>query len=88
MDVLLKNTGKKIAGAALKRTKSGTLLQGSIDKISLGAVCWKRFEEDFIKALAQLFQEDCEYEQWPDLDETLAMEIYHKIEGATWQKRR
>lgn len=55
-DVLTPN-GQKIAGAALKRTRSGLLAQGSIDRSRLPEnFDYARFAEDFIQQLADCFE--------------------------------
>jgi lipoate-protein ligase A len=52
-DVLLP-TGQKIAGAAMKRTREGLLVQGSIDKAALPAdFNFERFKTHFVDQLSQ-----------------------------------
>lgn len=54
-DVLLPN-GRKIAGAALKRTRNGLLLQGSIDRASLPDLFpYPEFQKSLTKTLAATF---------------------------------
>jgi lipoyl(octanoyl) transferase len=50
-DVIDPISHKKIAGAAMKRNKSGLLMQGSIDKIVTGNVDWRIFDGRFVEKL-------------------------------------
>jgi lipoate-protein ligase A len=51
---LLTADGQKIAGAALKRTRNGLLLQGSIDQTALPKTFnYKAFQQSLIEAIAE-----------------------------------
>ncbi|MEX0331625.1 MAG: hypothetical protein AB3N64_09410 [Puniceicoccaceae bacterium] len=52
-DVIQAGTGSKIAGAAMKRSQSGILVQGSLDKDRLGAISAESFMADFERFLAK-----------------------------------
>ena len=57
---------KKIAGAAIKRSRKGLLLQGTIEigeKLNFDE---KEFENNFIRFLSDVFQEQNEYVRWPE----------------------
>ena len=73
-DVIHPQTGTKIAGAAMKRTKHGLLLQGSIEKRSVGPVDWDDFGERFATALGQELGAEPFPTPWPELAE-------HEVEG-------
>jgi len=52
MNDVLTPDGRKIAGAAMKRTKKGLLIQGSIDRAALlDALNYTLFQDKFIKSL-------------------------------------
>lgn len=53
-DVVLAGGTHKIAGAALKRTKKGVLLQGSVDRALLKGMDWQALEDRFIQKLSSL----------------------------------
>lgn len=53
-DVIDLETEKKIAGAAMKRNRSGLLLQGSIDKTN-SQLNWEIFYTEFTNQLSQCF---------------------------------
>ena len=50
-DVVFRGTIRKIAGAALKRTKGGVLLQGSVDRGCIGNLSGEQLEAGFIEGL-------------------------------------
>ena len=50
-DVVFHQSTRKIAGAALKRTKAGVLLQGSVDRATIPDIDDKELEGRFIRAL-------------------------------------
>lgn len=50
-DVLSETTGRKIAGAALKRSKNGILIQGSVAREPLVQFCDDSLEQRFFSAL-------------------------------------
>lgn len=69
-DVLHADTGRKIAGAAQKRTKHGLLFQGSIAKPALApSVDWDAFSESFAARLAALLAGEAAPTPWPDFAE-------------------
>ncbi|MGC9450804.1 MAG: lipoyl protein ligase domain-containing protein [Oceanipulchritudo sp.] len=51
-DVVHPVSGAKIAGAAMKRTRDGVLIQGSLNRALLGGIPDRHFEEKFGQALA------------------------------------
>ncbi|PXA05682.1 hypothetical protein DDZ13_02075 [Coraliomargarita sinensis] len=54
MNDVLNWEGRKIAGAAMKKTRQGLLIQGSMDRSALsGPVDLNAFSEEFIKNLSQ-----------------------------------
>lgn len=52
-DVLVED--QKVAGAAIKKSKQGVLLQGSIIKDPVQDIDWKEFESHFLLSLAKHF---------------------------------
>lgn len=52
-DLISPQTGEKIAGAALKRTRQGLLLQGSINKACTRGIKWGAFKAQFMQNLMQ-----------------------------------
>ena len=89
-DVLAIN-GQKIAGAAMKRTRKGLLIQGSIDKTALpDDLDLKTFQENFIAALSDSLAltlsqpEDLR----PFFDSTRIQEERLRFESEAWRNKR
>ncbi len=64
-DVLHAGTGEKVAGAAIKKTREGILLQGSIQKGPIPGIDWGKFNGIFAQALATSFGCHACPESWP-----------------------
>ena len=64
-DVLHAEHGEKIAGAAIKKTREGILLQGSIQKDHLPEIDWESFKEALARDLAQSFETTPSSLPWP-----------------------
>jgi len=64
-DVLHANTREKIAGAAIKKTRNGILLQGSVQKSPIPDIDWLTFKGGFNKALARALSVESEGTDWP-----------------------
>lgn len=78
-DVIHRETGAKIAGAAQKRNKRGLLFQGSLWRpAARAAVDWARFQEDLAETLAAALKAGAAPEPWPEWAE-------HELEGLTEQ---
>jgi lipoate-protein ligase A len=90
-DVVHATTGRKIAGAAQKRNKHGLLFQGSLWKpaaVTLGAVDWDRFGEDFVTQLARELDSDAEDAPWPDLNEDEVSALTEQYSSPEWMEFR
>ena len=89
-DVLTKD-GRKIAGAAMKRTRKGLLIQGSIDRAALPETLdFSPFQNDLIANLAQSLElrlnqpEDLR----PFFNSELIEQEKQKFSSAEWTRRR
>lgn len=51
-DLVRSDDGRKVAGAAQKRTRQGLLIEGYIWRPFLAGCDWDRFEKDFVQALS------------------------------------
>jgi lipoate-protein ligase A len=87
-DVIDPRTGAKIAGAAQKRNKHGLLLQGSVEKSSVGPVDWDGFAELFTATLGQTLGTPALETPWPDLDEDEVAGLIELYSTAEWNDRR
>jgi lipoate-protein ligase A len=55
-DLVRSDDGRKVAGAAQKRTRSGLLIEGYIWRPFLPSCDWVRFENDFVQALSTVLK--------------------------------
>ena len=86
-DVVFRQSTRKIAGAALKRTKAGVLLQGSIDRATISGVGDDDLESGFIHSLVVSGALDGpESEEFPGNPETFAR--VKEFRNPTWNHRR
>ncbi|QYM78917.1 lipoate--protein ligase family protein [Horticoccus luteus] len=66
-DVVHRESGEKIAGAAQKRNKHGLLFQGSLWRPAVGApLDWDQLHDDFVAALAESLAVQAAPTPWPD----------------------
>jgi len=88
-DVIDPVSRKKIAGAAMKRNKSGLLMQGSIDKITAGEVDWQAFGGRFACELGDKLSADGDrVVAPPDYPPDKLAETIAKLGSDDWNKRR
>lgn len=91
MNDVLTPDGRKIAGAAMKRTKRGLLIQGSIDRAALpGNIDFDAFKKAFVAALSEtlsIIQEQPE-DLRPYFDSELIEQERQKFGSADWTERR
>jgi len=83
-DVINRDTGRKIAGAAQKRNKHGLLFQGSIEKSSVRPVDWDEFQIRFTAALARALVADAVETPWPDLNEDEVTGLIGQYSDPQW----
>lgn len=87
-DVIERNTGVKVAGAALKRNKNGLLFQGSIARTPLPELDWTRFHQTFTGCLAECLSSEAEPRPWPDLDPDEEAHLIEQFSTPEWNQRR
>ena len=64
-DLMTEDGSQKIAGAAMKRTRAGVLVQGSMDLAILPALDEEKFFSAFVDEVSRLVGESPEYVDWP-----------------------
>ena len=91
-DVVHRDTGEKIAGAAQKRNKHGLLFQGSLWRPAANtgsaAVDWEKFEEDFVARLAVTLGGEAQATPWPDFHEDELAGLVEQYAAAEWTESR
>ncbi len=55
-DLVRADDGRKVAGAAQKRTRKGLLIEGYVWRPFLSGCDWDRFEHDFVQTLSHVLQ--------------------------------
>ena len=88
-DIVCPYTGRKIAGAALKKNRRGLLLQGSIDRsAALQVADWMAFASIFTGNLADLFNAVEETIDPPSYPRRRAEEIHQRFRSREWNRKR
>lgn len=88
-DVIHPATGRKIAGAAQKRTKEGLLFQGSILRAAAPAIRdWDAFHAAFTAALAATLGLPAADAPWPDFPEGEAEALTDHYASPEWCEAR
>lgn len=86
-DLVCLEDGAKVAGAAMKRSREGLLLQGSIQKKRLGDLPWDRLGAVLAEEIADFLKTNPEQIEWPD-DWNIAREPFlSEIQSVAWQRR-
>ena len=83
-DVLNAKTGAKLAGAAIKKTKEGLLLQGSVQKADLPRIDWITFKAQLTKKLTISFNSKAEKKEWPFTSEDHYLPYGERIHCEAW----
>ena len=79
---------KKIAGAAIKRSRTGLLLQGTIEIDHDLNVNEQTFENNFIYFLSLVISEPVEYVKWPENFIHERDKICGQYSDLEWKKNR
>jgi len=87
-DVILSTTDAKIAGAAIKRTRAGLLLQGTIDMRPLPEVNWNFFETLFLAELSTYLGAKSKLAEWPQSFETSRTPYVEQFVSTGWLRER
>lgn len=88
-DVVLQESGDKVAGAAQKRSKQGLLFQGSLSRKAIGdSIDWNLFHDDFTSNLALLLGMSAEQTPWPELNEDELTGLIEQYSSPDWLEFR
>ena len=87
-DLMNYDSSEKIAGAAMKRSRKGLLLQGTISRCDEWVLDGKRFESNFIYFLSEILGEQAEHQDWPVELLTGREEVYEQFSSLNWKKNR
>lgn len=86
-DLVRSDDGRKVAGAAQKRTKQGLLIEGYVWCPFLPTCDWPRFENDFVQALGVVLQSPPQRVAEPIYDQHDHEETWAKFNSVEWNQR-
>jgi lipoate-protein ligase A len=86
-DLVRSDDGRKVAGAAQKRTRHGLLLEGYVWRPFLPGCDWNRFEKDFPVALGKVLQSPPVIVAEPIYDQHDHEETWAQFNSPDWNQR-
>jgi len=87
-DLMMDGKGEKIAGAAMKRTRSAILIQGTLELAHLSSFNEEAFTQKFQSELCRLLEEDSETKDWTD-EFLKERQVYcDQFSNLLWRKNR
>ena len=87
-DLMNYDSSEKVAGAAMKRSRKGLLLQGTISRSKEWVLDGKRFESNFISFLSEILGEQAEQQSWPAELLTEREKVCEQFSSLNWKKNR
>ena len=86
-DLMEQRTGTKIAGAAMKKTRSAILIQGTLE---MKGIDWDKevFLEDLLNCFKKLFSQKVKKKRWPEHFSQERDKIRLQFENDSWLKNR
>lgn len=88
-DVVRGDDGRKLAGAAQKRTRDGILFQGSIDRAACPEIAdWAAFDEAFLARLALVCDAEIVAAPFPAFPENREQEWRDRFASEAWNGKR
>ncbi|MCG8527351.1 MAG: hypothetical protein MI748_13280 [Opitutales bacterium] len=87
-DVICSSTEKKIAGAALKRTKLGILVQGSILRETVPSLDFNTFESGFVSRILHSISDLEKIEKLEAVKESFWRAYEKQYADLSWNRRR
>ena len=86
-DLVREDDGRKVAGAAQKRTRKGLLIEGYVWRPFLTGCDWDRFEKDFIRELSAELQSPARYVPEPLYNQFDHEGTWGKFSSREWNER-
>jgi len=85
---MMDGKGEKIAGAAMKRTRSAMLIQGTLELAQISSFNEEAFTQKFQSELCRLLEEDSETKDWTD-EFLKERQVYcDQFSNLLWRKNR
>lgn len=86
-DLVRSDDGRKVAGAAQKRTRTGLLIEGYIWRPFLPGCDWLRFESDFVQTLSTVLQSPATAVPEPTYNQFDHEGTWGKFASREWNER-
>ena len=87
-DLMSEDGSSKLAGAAMKRTRKGILIQGTLDLSQFPNLDMKFFLGSFLDQLQNLIKEQTKVVEWPKNLEAIRTSYVEKFNSLSWQEKR
>ena len=87
-DLMSEDGTEKIAGAAMKRTKSGVLVQGTMDLTRFPPFSREEFYSSFVEGLSEIVGESSSLIDWPDEFEKGRQPFVRQFSSLPWLRER
>jgi lipoyl(octanoyl) transferase len=87
-DVVHRDSGAKVAGAAQKRTTRGLLFQGSLERSSLPECDWEGLADALADGFARALAGNLSPAPWPDIDPDEESGLIEQFGSEEWLARR
>jgi lipoate-protein ligase A len=86
-DLVRTDDGRKVAGAAQKRTRKGLLIEGYVWRPFLAGCDWDRFEHDFVETLGQVLRSPASSVPEPIYNQFDHEGTWGKFSSREWNER-
>ena len=87
-DLMGFDSSKKIAGAAMKRSRKGVLLQGTIIMDKSWTLSRKKFQESLIHYISEMLNEKIDHVNWPNNVSSDIDKLQNQFATLEWKKNR
>jgi len=87
-DLMSEDGSAKIAGAAMKRTRAGVLVQGTLDLTCLQLFSREKFYASFVDGLSEIVCEEPHAIDWPDDFEKERQPFVRQFSSLSWLRER
>lgn len=87
-DLMTANGLNKLAGAAMKRTKIGILIQGTIDLVNIENLDLAEFQSSYISELSKLVCEETVVMEWMESFFEERLIYINQFASSTWRENR
>jgi lipoate-protein ligase A len=81
-------SSKKVAGAAMKRSRKGVLLQGTIIMDKSWKLKREKFQESLIHLISEMLKETTDQVDWPNNNSPEIEKVYNQFASLEWKKNR